>query len=168
MQRFFDKVYIINGGCWHWIASLRGKSGYGAFKLDGKVVDAHRVSWIIHKGDIPDGMLICHTCDNRTCVNPDHLFLGTHEDNSKDAYNKGRVVLPSGVVFEKGHQPANRALTDNQAIELKEAIARRGRKPLRLLAKEMGLKYQLVKDVKNQRSYKEIRAVVPSIAGPLE
>lgn len=87
--------------CWLWIAGSRGKTGYGAFKYNGKVVDSHRVSYMIYKGEIPQGMYVCHSCDNRKCVNPNHLFLGTAKDNYDDAVGKGRIVKTTNEKLKK-------------------------------------------------------------------
>jgi len=87
MKRFWDKVNKTDN-CWEWTGAIR--QGYGCLKIDGKTIDAHRYSYVIHFGPIPDGMCILHKCDNRKCVKPDHLFLGTYADNHKDMCNKKR------------------------------------------------------------------------------
>jgi hypothetical protein len=100
MERFLNKIDKTET-CWIWKASLRGKSGYGAFKIDGKVVDAHRVSYKLYNGDIPEGMYVCHSCDNRKCVNPEHLFLGTPKDNWQDGFDKESIKLLGGIDIKK-------------------------------------------------------------------
>jgi len=101
MERFYSKVEKIENGCWNWMSALRGKSGYGAFKVNGKCVDAHRFSFMLNKGDIPNGLYVCHKCDNRKCVNPEHLFLGSAKDNHQDGMNKGRIVPPANEQLKK-------------------------------------------------------------------
>ena len=90
MQRFWEKVEKTEN-CWNWIAADRG-TGYGCFKYKGKVIDAHRMVWFLTYGYFPKE-LVCHKCDNRKCVRPDHLFKGTHRDNLLDAVKKGRITL---------------------------------------------------------------------------
>jgi len=92
MDRFWSKVDVKEPSeCWEWQASIN-KNGYGAFKFDGWMRPASRISWLITNGEIPEGMSVCHKCDNRSCVNPSHLFLGTHQDNMDDMNRKGRYV----------------------------------------------------------------------------
>lgn len=76
--------------CWEWQGS-RQAFGYGGIQVDGKKWRTHRLSYFVFVGALPEGMLVCHKCDNPPCVNPSHLFLGTHSDNMMDASKKGRI-----------------------------------------------------------------------------
>lgn len=91
-ERFHEK-WILNNrtGCWDWIGAVAGK-GYGFLKKPGerRQVYAHRLSWLIHYGDIPEGLSVCHACDNMRCVKPSHLFVGTQSDNLNDMKAKDR------------------------------------------------------------------------------
>ena len=95
-QRFWEKVdKETPSGCWEWRSAIRG-NGYGAFfthfaNEGRKCHGAHRYSWLIANGPIPDGLWVLHKCDNRICVNPSHLFLGDRVDNMRDAAKKKRV-----------------------------------------------------------------------------
>jgi hypothetical protein len=93
-DRFWPKVQKTEG-CWLWIGCRDGR-GYGQLQSPGRSagrLKAHRVSWLLHHGPIPDGLLVRHRCDNPPCVRPDHLELGTQADNAKDAARRGRLVF---------------------------------------------------------------------------
>lgn len=131
----FDK----SDGCWVWNRNNKC-AYYGVFLLEGVHVHAHRVSWMIYCSDIPKGMVICHKCDNRRCINPSHLFVGTQRDNLLDAKSKGRLRnhwtqprlrIPEGVVIPK-HQLVllnngkNRSIIKEQTKLLKERKVNNG------------------------------------------
>lgn len=101
--RFWSKVRPRRNGCIEWLGSKDG-CGYGHFRIDNNLIHrAHRVSWNLVNGEIPDGLCVCHKCDNPAYVNPEHLFLGTHTDNMIDKESKGRGNQLTGIEHHRTH-----------------------------------------------------------------
>lgn len=158
MKRFFEKV-VKTDTCWNWTAAIRGKSGYGCMKYQGRVIDAHRISWMLHKGDIPKDKLVCHTCDNRKCVNPEHLFLGSYKDNMQDCISKNRFYFMSNEELNKGRSVSNlnfknKTLKSKGEIDFVKDKIKNRTTTLKELAEELILPYQLIRDISCGRIYK--------------
>jgi hypothetical protein len=116
VRRFWNKVIVDSSDrCWEWSASKKER-GYGRLGINGNgdQVVSHRVSWTIHYGEIPDGLHVLHHCDNPSCVNPSHLFLGTHADNMNDMAKKHRAV------GHRGESNSNSKLKENEVIEIRK------------------------------------------------
>ena len=130
LGRFWAKVDKLgDGGCWTWTAST-DTCGYGSIGLSNQrlCVRAHRVSWVIENGEIPNGKYVLHRCDNPACVNPDHLFLGDQKDNMKDMIEKGRGYdrlgsgNPNNILSEDDVVDICKLLSDDEysAVEVAE------------------------------------------------
>lgn len=141
---FMDKVSPEpNSGCWLWTASLDSR-GYGQLTLNGKLFRAHRVSYQMHKGPIPDGLHVCHACDVPSCCNPDHLFLGTNLENIQDRCKKGRT--PAG---EK-HWMSK--LTSQQVAEIRAKLA--DGRTQKSVAQEYGMSQSHISDIHRRKLWK--------------
>ena len=159
-ERFWSKVNKTNNieDCWEWNAGFRDKEyRYGAIKYKDKTIDAHRLSWMManNKFDLTSKDFICHKCDNPPCVNPNHLFLGDHSINMKDAYKKGRINPEKNLTdefrFKSGSIPFNSVLSNIQVLEIKQLIL--NSEKIGEIAKLFGISRYKVSDIKRGRSY---------------
>lgn len=172
-ERFWAKVSRGEpASCWPWRGALSG--GYGHFWMDGRVTRAHRAAWILAHGPIPEGMEVCHNCpggDNPSCVNPAHLFLGTHADNMADCAAKGRADRTRKVrgtrhgtatVPEsrpRGERNGSAVLTAEQALEVRRQLAAGATQ--RVVAAAFGIGQAQVSRIKTGRKWAHLHVEEP-------
>jgi hypothetical protein len=139
-KRFWEKIVKEENGCWTWTGTKSG--GYGALYRSGKTVKTHRFSYELHKGNIPSGICVCHSCDNPCCCNPDHLFLGTFKENNQDRAKKGR----SRGVFQRGEDHPNSKLTKEKVRSIREVYSS-GSISQRKLAKAFDVNQSTIRNI---------------------
>lgn len=149
IERFYRAIeFDPFGGCWLWAGTLLKSTGYGQLQIDGRSVGAHRFSYRIHKGDIPDGHCICHRCDVRACVNPYHLFVGTQRDNVLDMLAKGRGRA------RHGSAAANALLTEADIPTIRRLIA--NGEANRRIAERFNVSPDVINAIRRGRSWKHV------------
>lgn len=137
--------------CWNWIGTI-SCWGYPHFKKNGIIVRAHRLSYHLFKGPIPNGLIVRHTCDNRRCVNPEHLLIGTPQDNSNDMVERNRMLVGNDwynahkgtIRFGERHPTAK--LKEGQVIEIFDLLNRGV--PQRKIAKMYGVVQGTIANIK--------------------
>ncbi|WP_458760569.1 HNH endonuclease signature motif containing protein [Afipia sp. TerB] len=149
-----------NSGCWIWTAALhpneRGMN-YGCVSVNGKKFKAHRYSYEAYVGPIPEGLFVCHHCDNPCCVNPDHLFVGTHKDNSDDRDRKGR----NKIVLGEDHGSSK--ITAKQAANVKWLLSHG--LSYGVIAKQIGTTKPTVKGISQGKSWRSVAPEIPRSLG---
>lgn len=153
-ERFW--MYVNKGDvkeCWEWTGSLDSK-GYGKIYNGGgaankKLLAAHRVSYQMFFGSIPSGLYVCHKCDNKACVNPEHLFLGTAKDNTQDMLNKGRS-------YDRGGENNNRnILSTNDVVKIKKLLLSET-ESISNIAKKFDVGYNVIWYIAAGKTWKKI------------
>jgi hypothetical protein len=144
-------------GCWLWHRANH-PFGYGQFSVAHAVaIGAHVASYAIHVGDVPDGMMVCHHCDTPLCVNPEHLFLGTHTDNVRDAAKKGRLSLQEKgrIQRARGSRHSQAKLTEADVLQIRRDRARGV--PIRVLAIRYGCSGTCITYVETRRNWAHVK-----------
>jgi hypothetical protein len=145
---FYSRTLLPNNnGCIEWAANLKS-NGYAQFRIGNKMVHAHRYSYELHIGKIPCNMMVLHKCDNRKCVSPNHLFLGTQKDNVIDMLTKNRANTA------RGEASAASKLTENDVINIRKRLSL-NELPTKL-AKEFNVKVGCIWKIKYRQTWREL------------
>lgn len=144
---FHKNITKNENGC--WIYKRIEKNGYGSITVKRKSISAHRFSYELHYGIIPVGLYVCHKCDIKNCVNPDHLFIGTAKDNKQDHIKKGLAVFPRGT--KQPHAQLNEEKVSKIKLKLKN-----GERQVDI-AKEYGVKRNVIYDIKRGKNWHYVK-----------
>jgi hypothetical protein len=148
MDRFWNRINIgAADACWTW-TGYKDMDGYGRFYIKKKKSGAHRLMWIIFYGLIPEGMNVLHICDNPSCCNPNHLFLGTPNDNNQDAKNKGHTFHPAGELSGRCK------LKYKDVVEIRKLHSENNISVIDL-SKQFSISRQHISDILNRKYWKE-------------
>ena len=142
MKRFWSKVNM-DGECWLWEGCRIGP-GYGQFRLEGKMIGAHRMAYILEVGEIPEGHYVCHSCDNPSCVNPAHLFVGEPQANADDMKAKGRSMRGAK------HHKAKLTEEDVRAIRADDETSHAD------LGRRYGVQHTAIVKIRQGRTWKHV------------
>lgn len=145
-DRFVKKCNLVDNGCWIWTGALH-HTGYGKFLYQGKLKSAHRVSYMLFKGHIPEGMQVNHRCDNKSCVNPEHLHLGNNASNTKDAFSRG-------LISHVGSLNTRAKLDESRVADIKKML--RDEQKHWLIASIFQVSKDTIWNIKSGRSWKHV------------
>ncbi len=147
-QRFHELFSVAQSGCWEWTGHI-GSNGYGQIKAFGRMVSAHVFAFTLYKGPVPDNLQVLHSCDNPSCVNPHHLFLGSHADNVSDKCKKGRGRFRPHLGSKNGCSK----LTEEQVKEIREL---KGRVIQTVMAERYGVSQALISLILLKKGWKHV------------
>lgn len=147
-----DKASITRDGCWIWTGANKG-NGYGSFNVGGQNMPAHRASFLLFSGKDIGGKDVCHRCDNRACVNPDHLFLGTRAENMADCKAKGRTARGDMLPDRRGQNGSASKLTWTDVRQIRGSTA-----PSKVLAAKFGVGPDNINRIRRNDTWREISA----------
>ncbi len=148
--RFTMRVVVQANGCWLWTGGVSAETGYGIFHFKkGWIMSAHRASWILHHQAVPEGLKVLHKCDNRRCVSPTHLWVGTQKENMHDMHSKGRARKAVG------EQAGKAKLTAPQVLEMRRLHTEEGWGCTRL-GRLFGVTEQSVMAIIRRQSWRHI------------
>ena len=142
-QRLFGRCVTGPAGCWVFTGAV-SKNGYGVIQFDGRLYSAHRLAYLLTHGEVADGLVVMHSCDNKRCCNPDHLSVGTHSENVKDAYRRG-LATPNKAAAR---------LARGDVVEIKKRL--RAGESQSVIAADYGVKQCTISNINTGKRWGEV------------